>query len=68
MQVTQPASFVEIPVHPVVSCEQEIQEPTARISEKDHELILQVNECRLFINENIKERTLRTVMKVIRHA
>ena len=68
VQVTQPASFVEIPVQSVVSEEHKLPEPIAGESKPDHELILQVDGCRLFINENIKERTLSTVMKVIRHA
>ena len=68
VQVAQPASFVEIPVQPVLSREHEVPKPATRIIEKDHELVLQVDDYQLFINENIKERTLRTVMKVLRHA
>lgn len=68
VQATQPASFIELPVQSIVSGQHNLSEPMADESKPDHELILQVDECRLFINENIKERTLRTVMKVIRHA
>lgn len=68
VQVAQPPSFVEIPVQSVVSGENNLPKPMAGGLNPDHELILQVDECRLFINENIKERTLRTVMKVLRHA
>ena len=63
VQVTQPPSFVELTLKP----EEKITS-NPRLQDPDHELILQVDECRLFITGDIKEQTLRTVMKVIRHA
>ena len=32
------------------------------------ELMIQISDCRIFINNTIQEKTLETVMKVLRHA
>lgn len=32
------------------------------------ELMIQINECRIFVNSTIQEKTLETVIKVLRHA
>ena len=32
------------------------------------ELMIQIDECRIFVNSTIQEKTLETVIKVLRHA
>lgn len=32
------------------------------------ELMIQISDCRIFVNSNIQEETLETVLKVLRHA
>ncbi len=57
------SSFVEIPFR-----ENSYSSEDSSLHVSSPELMLQVNDCRIFITGSIQENTLRTVMKVVRNA
>ena len=58
-------AFVEIPFSREPSGPTDIEAASLNISP---ELMVQVKDCRIFVNGTIQENTLKTVMKVIRDA
>ena len=66
VQAISPApasSFVEIPVP-----ESPYLSEDSPLHGASPELMLQINDCRIFVSGTVQEHTLRTVMKVIRNA
>ena len=62
---SNPQSFVEIPVPGPYSTPVNSEAASPGVSP---ELMIQVNDCRVFVNGTVQENTLRAVMKVIRNA
>jgi len=65
MPDNNPGKFVEVPMHTASSGLDGNEAMPSRISP---ELMVQVNDCRIFVTSSIHESTLKTVMKVIRDA